>query len=134
MSNYRFALDIQLLNKKLISSYKHFEEYDQTITGNLNENSRQILTGIGKNVTREGILKTFKRAAKAIQFLTFVHCQDPEEILKRAMFTESYRDMVIIIDIELCSLCEHHILPFFGRYEAIQTRNEFLKLISSNLS
>lgn len=75
-----------------MSSYKHFEEYDQTITGNLNENSRQILTGIGKNVTREGILKTSKRAAKAIQFLAFGHCQDPEEILKRAMFTESYRE------------------------------------------
>lgn len=98
-----------------MASYKYFEEYDTPITDNLTENYSQILKGIGEDVSREGITKTPERAAKAIQFLTSGHCQDPEAILRSAMFAESYRDMVVIKDIELYSLCEHHILPFFGK-------------------
>ncbi len=98
-----------------MGSYKTFEEYDQHITDELKENFTEILKGVGEDVEREGIVKTPERAAKAIQFLTSGHCEDPAKILKGAMFAEDYNDMVIVKDIELYSLCEHHILPFFGK-------------------
>ena len=96
-------------------SYKFFEEYNESVTDDLKTNFTEILTKLGENVDREGVLKTPERAAKAMQFLTSGNCQDPSEILKSAMFAENYHDMVIIKDIELYSLCEHHMLPFFGK-------------------
>ncbi|EDM42885.1 GTP cyclohydrolase I [unidentified eubacterium SCB49] len=98
-----------------MSSYKKYETYNDKITDDLKDNFTNILKGIGEDVDREGIVKTPERAAKAMQFLTSGHNQDPAEILKSAMFAEDYNDMVIIKDIELYSLCEHHILPFFGK-------------------
>jgi len=98
-----------------MGSYKHYEEYDQETTNNLKNNYSDILKGVGEDLEREGILKTPERAAKAIQFLTSGQCMDPAEILKGAMFAEDYHDMVIVKDIELYSLCEHHILPFYGK-------------------
>ncbi|PKA84064.1 GTP cyclohydrolase I [Ulvibacter sp. MAR_2010_11] len=98
-----------------MGSYSFFEEYNQEVTDSLKNNFSEILKGIGEDVKREGVLKTPERAAKAMQFLTSGHCQDPAEILRSAMFAESYHDMVIIKDIELYSLCEHHMLPFFGK-------------------
>jgi len=98
-----------------MGSYNAYEEYNLEVTEELKNSFAKILTGIGENVEREGLLKTPERAAKAMQFLTSGNCQDPAEILKSAMFAESYHDMVIIKDIELYSLCEHHILPFFGK-------------------
>jgi GTP cyclohydrolase I len=98
-----------------MASYKFFEEYNIEITDELKTNYTDILKGVGEDVSREGIIKTPERAAKAIQFLTSGNCQDPSKILRSAMFAESYHDMVIIKDIELYSLCEHHILPFFGK-------------------
>ena len=98
-----------------MASYKFFEEYNETVTDDLKTNFSEILTKLGEDVDREGIVKTPERAAKAMQFLTSGNCQDPAEILKSAMFAEDYHDMVIIKDIELYSLCEHHMLPFFGK-------------------
>ncbi len=98
-----------------MGSYRNFEEYDQPVTDNLTDNYHQILQTVGVDISREGTLKTPERAAKAIQFLTSGSGMDPAEILKSAMFPESYHDMVIVKDIELYSLCEHHILPFFGK-------------------
>ena len=98
-----------------MGSYRFFEEYSEEITNELKNNYTEILKGVGEDISREGILKTPERAAKAMQFLTSGQCQDPAEILKGAMFAEDYNDMVIIKDIELYSLCEHHILPFFGK-------------------
>ena len=68
--------------------YKYFEEYDEQVTENLKGNFTEILKGIGEDVTREGIVNTPERAAKAMQFLTSGHCQDPAEILRSAMFAE----------------------------------------------
>ena len=98
-----------------MSSYRFFEEYKEEVTDNLVENYTNIITELGEDVSREGIVKTPERASKAMQFLTSGYCQDPSEILQSAMFAEDYNDMVIVKDIELYSLCEHHILPFFGK-------------------
>ncbi|MDQ3142396.1 MAG: GTP cyclohydrolase I FolE [Bacteroidota bacterium] len=76
---------------------------------------RSIITGIGENPDREGLLKTPERASKAMEFLTGGYQLDAAKILKSALFKESYSEMVLVKDIELYSLCEHHILPFFGK-------------------
>jgi GTP cyclohydrolase IA len=75
----------------------------------------KILTDLGENTNRDGLLKTPERAAKALSFLTNGYAQHPEEILKSAMFKEDYSQMVVVKDIEVYSLCEHHLLPFFGK-------------------
>ncbi|NER16510.1 GTP cyclohydrolase I FolE [Spongiivirga citrea] len=95
--------------------YKKFEEYNIHVTDDVKDRYKNIITDLGENVEREGLLKTPERAAKAMQFLTQGYYQDAAEILKSAMFEEDYDDMVIVKDIELYSLCEHHILPFFGK-------------------
>jgi len=95
--------------------YKSFEEYNMQVTDDVKERYKSIIEDLGENTAREGLLKTPERAAKAMQFLTQGYNQDPVEILKGAMFKESYNEMVIVKDIELYSLCEHHILPFFGK-------------------
>lgn len=109
-----------------MASYKFFEEYDHHVTDDLKKNYADILERVGEDISREGILKTPERAAKAIQFLTSGHCQDPEQILKSAMFAEDYNDMVIIKDVELYSLCEHHMLPFFGKAHIAYIPNGYI--------
>ncbi|MBZ9629836.1 GTP cyclohydrolase I FolE [Salegentibacter sp. LM13S] len=96
-------------------SYKFKEEYNIEVTDGLQENYKNILEGIGEDISREGIEDTPERAAKAMQFLTQGYKMDAETILKKAMFKESYDEMVVVKDIELYSLCEHHMLPFFGK-------------------
>lgn len=95
--------------------YKIIEEYNQEVTEELTENFKNIITQLGEDTQREGIVKTPERAAKAMQFLTQGYSENPEEILRGAMFKESYDEMVVVKDIELYSLCEHHMLPFFGK-------------------
>ena len=94
---------------------KSFEEYKIEVSEEAKEQYKHIISDIGEDASREGLKKTPERAAKAMQFLTQGYNQDPAEILKSAMFKESYNEMVIVKDIELYSLCEHHILPFFGK-------------------
>jgi len=83
------------------------KEFEQTIT--------KVLEHIGEDPTREGLLKTPSRVAKALQFLTEGYNQDPKEILNQALFTSSNDEMVVVRDIEFYSMCEHHMLPIIGR-------------------
>ena len=84
-------------------------------TYKIKSNYENILNLLGENKDRDGLLKTPERAAKAISFLTEGYDKNPHKILQSAMFEESYSEMVIVKDIELYSLCEHHLLPFFGK-------------------
>ena len=81
----------------------------------LADSYRDILLNMGENPEREGLLKTPMRAAKAIDFLTHGYRQNPKAILESALFHEDYKQIVIVKDIEIYSLCEHHLLPFFGK-------------------
>ncbi len=96
-------------------SYNKFEEYSIQATEEIKKKYLSIITEIGEDPKREGLIKTPERASKAIQFLTHGYDLDAEKILESAMFNEDYSEMVIVKDIELYSLCEHHILPFFGK-------------------
>lgn len=85
------------------------------LTLKIAESYSTIINQLGEDVERDGLLKTPVRAAKAMEFLTKGYNEMPEDILRSAMFTEDYKQMVIVKDIELYSLCEHHLLPFFGK-------------------
>lgn len=89
--------------------------YDDKITENISAHYTDILTQLGEDPNREGLEKTPERVAKALQFLTKGYDENPDTILKSALFNEEYSEMVIVKDIEVYSMCEHHMLPFFGK-------------------
>lgn len=95
--------------------YQKIDQYNQESIDELAKSYTSVLSTIGEDITREGILKTPTRAAKAMQFLTHGYDLNPADILKSAMFKDDYSQMVIVKDIEIYSLCEHHLLPFFGK-------------------
>jgi GTP cyclohydrolase I len=101
--------------KTLTMSYSKKEKYNPEMTESLTQDYRSILGEIGEDPLREGLSKTPERAAKAMQFLTQGYGMDAEAILRSAMFKEEYSEIVLVKDIEIYSLCEHHILPFLGK-------------------
>ncbi len=96
-------------------AYHKKESYDEDVTKSLTDNYRSVLESIGEDPEREGLLKTPERVAKAIQFITQGYSMNAADILNSAKFHESYSEMVLVKNIELYSLCEHHMLPFFGK-------------------
>ncbi|MEZ7877886.1 MAG: GTP cyclohydrolase I FolE [Flavobacteriales bacterium] len=95
--------------------YKRTDNYDEKAISKLAEAYHSILDGIGEDVQREGLLKTPERVSKALAFMTSGMGTNPSDILTSALFTEDNDEMVIVRDIEVFSLCEHHMLPFFGK-------------------
>lgn len=91
------------------------EHYDEKTTKKLSTIYEDVLDLIGEDKNRDGLLKTPERVAKALQFLTHGYDLDPKAILNKALFDEDYNNMVIVKDIELYSMCEHHMLPFYGK-------------------
>lgn len=96
-------------------AYTKIEKYDEEVTSGLIKNYHDVLSLLGEDPEREGLVKTPERVAKAMQFLAQGYQQDPIAIINSAKFKESVSEMVIVKDIELYSMCEHHMLPFFGK-------------------
>lgn len=98
-----------------MKNYEKKEEYNTKITEILSDNYKTIIENLGEDVTREGLEKTPERVAKAMQYLTHGYGLNPLEIVTSAMFTEDHKQMIVVKDIEVYSMCEHHMLPFFGK-------------------
>ena len=110
--------------------YKKIEQYDDEVTSGLIENYRNTLQLIGENPEREGLQKTPERVAKAMQFLTQGYNIDAHAILNSAKFHEDVSEMIIVKDIELYSMCEHHMLPFFGKAHVAYIPNGWITGLS----
>jgi GTP cyclohydrolase I len=95
--------------------YERRDIYDETTTESVADNVASILDALGEDPDREGLKETPERVAKAYQFLTHGYALDPRDILQQAVFEEAYDEMILVKDIELYSLCEHHMLPFYGK-------------------
>jgi GTP cyclohydrolase I len=111
-------------------SYKKTEQYEDKITSGLIENYRETLSLLGEDPQREGLLKTPERLAKAMQFMTQGYNIDAKVILNSAKFHEEMSEMIVVKDIELYSMCEHHILPFFGKAHVAYIPNGWITGLS----
>lgn len=111
-------------------AYKKTEQYEEKVTNDLVNNYRSIIDSLGEDPEREGLLKTPERVAKAMQYVTQGYEMDAKAILNSAKFHESYSEMVIVKDIELYSLCEHHMLPFFGKAHVAYIPNGYITGLS----
>ena len=106
--------------------YSKIDQYNKSKIEEMSKHYSSIISNLGEDVEREGLKKTPERVAKAMQFLTHGYDLNPAEILKSAMFAEDYRQMVIVKDIEVFSMCEHHMLPFFGKAHVAYIPNGYI--------
>ena len=111
-------------------SYQRIEKYDDNTTKALANAYKNIITEIGEDPDREGLIKTPERIAKAMQYLTQGYSIDANAILESAKFHENVSEMVIVKDIELYSMCEHHMLPFYGKAHVAYIPNEYITGLS----
>ncbi len=111
-------------------SYEKFEDYDADRVEKLSYHYREILRLIGENPDREGLLKTPLRVAKSVLFFNQGYDLDPMEILNSAKFREDYREMVIVKDIEIYSMCEHHMIPFIGKAHVAYIPDKYITGLS----
>ena len=110
--------------------YHKVEYYNKARTEKLSYHYKEILKLLGEDPEREGLVKTPYRVAKSMQFMTRGYTESPEEILRSALFKEDYRQMVIVKDIEIYSLCEHHMLPFIGHAHVAYIPNGYITGLS----
>jgi len=115
---------------KAMLDYERFETYEPDKLEKLKYHYAEILKLIGEDVTREGLQKTPLRVAKSIQFLTQGYDHDPKEILLSARFREDYKQMVIVKDIDIFSMCEHHMIPFIGKAHVAYIPNNYITGLS----
>lgn len=108
-------LSTEVTHPDVPTLYRRDDVYDQDTTEVISDKVRDIIDLLGEDPNREGLLKTPERVAKSHQFMTHGYRMDPEAILRSALFEEDYSEMIIVKDIEIYSLCEHHMLPFFGK-------------------
>lgn len=119
------------LEKDLEETFYHKDEYyNCERTELLRHHYKEIIRLLGEDTEREGLQQTPVRVAKAMQYMTQGYQQNPEEILRSALFKEDYRQMVIVKDIEIYSLCEHHMLPFVGRAHVAYIPNGYITGLS----
>lgn len=111
-------------------SYSKIEDFTPETTEQLAYHYKEILRLLGEDPEREGLLKTPDRVAKSMQFLTQGYHQDGSEIIRKAIFREEYQQMVIVKDIELYSMCEHHLLPFYGKAHVAYIPNGYITGLS----
>ncbi|MEP7373091.1 MAG: GTP cyclohydrolase I FolE [Chitinophagaceae bacterium] len=111
-------------------AYKKSEHYDEDITKGLSDNYKKVLGLLGEDPQREGLLKTPERLAKAMQFLTQGYQTDAHAILNSAKFHEPVSEMIVVKDIEVYSMCEHHMLPFFGKAHVAYIPNGWITGLS----
>ena len=116
----------QDFNEEEIDGYVKIDRYDQLKVGRIASHYEAILADLGEDPSREGLLKTPERVAKALQYLTHGYDLKPDEILQSAMFKEDYSQMVVVKDIEVFSMCEHHMLPFFGKAHIAYIPNGYI--------
>lgn len=110
--------------------YVKIENYNNETTERLSELYKEVLGLIGEDPCREGLVKTPLRVAKSMQFLTHGYHLDPQKILMSARFREKYQEMVIVKDIEIFSMCEHHMIPFFGKAHVAYIPNGYITGLS----
>ncbi len=115
-----------ILKTEKLKGYTNIDRYDEKSVNRIASHYGDILSTMGEDPNREGLLKTPERVAKSLQYLTHGYDIDPKEILLSAMFKEEYRQMVIVKDIEVYSLCEHHMLPFFGKAHVAYIPNGYI--------
>lgn len=111
-------------------AYKKLEQFDDQVTDGLISSYRQVLTLLGEDPQREGLVKTPERLAKAMQYLTHGYELDARAILNSAKFREDISEMIVVKDIELYSMCEHHMLPFFGKAHVAYIPNGWITGLS----
>lgn len=110
--------------------YSRIDRFNHDVTQNLTELYGKVLENLGEDPSREGLKDTPKRVAKSMQFLMQGYKQDPEQIIRSAMFREDYQQMVLVKDIELFSMCEHHMIPFFGKAHVAYIPNNYITGLS----
>ncbi|HRY98438.1 MAG TPA: GTP cyclohydrolase I FolE [Bacteroidales bacterium] len=126
----RSALFNVLASEDTAEGYEKIDSYNDEKVKELAFHYQEILRLLGEDPTREGLVKTPERVGKAMQFLTHGYLLDPKEILMSARFRENYRQMVIVKDIEIYSMCEHHMIPFFGKAHVAYIPDEYITGLS----
>ncbi len=116
----------QMVEENEMDGYEKIDQYNPAMIERMAKHYHMVLKDLRENPDREGLAKTPERAAKAMAFLTHSYSLDPAQILRSAMFREDYQQMVIVRDIELYSLCEHHLLPFFGKAHVAYIPNGYI--------